>query len=514
MSLENLTVAIAEAAAYPEAPFHPSAEYPEFLPGKTPVQAVNAVYSAVRQCFRLLKLDELRFGSTQWNPLGDLIKPGDRVLLKPNCVLHFNAGGGPLEAVTTHGSVIRAIADYVLLALGNRGSLTIGDAPQMNCDFEVLSKKMGLDVVSEYLAGKCRESGIEFRIRDFRRERTIYKYGIVWKRIPLGEQRSVDVNLRELSFMGEIDSSLLYGADYARGVTARAHSGSNHLYKVHSDVLESDVVISIPKLKVHSKVGTTLNIKNMVGINTDKNHLAHYRVGPPSRGGDEIANANFWERTDRWLSDELLGKHWAVGKYPFVGWRAVRAAASKVGLKTRMQRTGFGNWAGNDTAWRMALDLNTVLFFARRDGSLSSTPVRKYLSVIDGIVAGQGNGPLHPAPFNAGVVLSGMHPLAVDWVGTCLMGFDPAKIKMYSHGEDQAQKWFDDFSVKNIKVESTSDRFREVLFSASPFQFEPPPGWINSIESHRPGENGNQSAQPMSRNQSDASDSASLPGNF
>ena len=29
-----------------------------------------------------------------------------------------------------------------------------------------------------------------------------------------------------------------------------------------------------------------------------------------------------------------------------------------------------GNWQGNDTCWRMALDLNRALRFANRDGSL------------------------------------------------------------------------------------------------------------------------------------------------
>lgn len=53
-------------------------------------------------------------------------------------------------------------------------------------------------------------------------------------------------------------------------------------------MLASDVIISVPKLKVHRKVGTTLNFKNMVGINTDKNHLAHYRIGAPAQGGDEF----------------------------------------------------------------------------------------------------------------------------------------------------------------------------------------------------------------------------------
>src|SRR5436853_340924 len=48
----------------------------------------------VRESLHLLRLDEANYGTAAWNPLGELISPGNRVLIKPNFVLHFNAGAG------------------------------------------------------------------------------------------------------------------------------------------------------------------------------------------------------------------------------------------------------------------------------------------------------------------------------------------------------------------------------------------------------------------------------------
>ena len=111
-------------------------------------------------------------------------------------------------------------------------------------------------------------------------------------------------------------------------------------------VLSSDVVISVPKLKVHRKVGTTLNLKNMVGINSDKNHLAHYRVGPPSKGGDEFSNPGWDDRAERLLSDFFLGPNWRSGKYPFLAWRAFRKLLRSIKPISAGSAFAYGNWHG------------------------------------------------------------------------------------------------------------------------------------------------------------------------
>ncbi|HJX85736.1 MAG TPA: DUF362 domain-containing protein [Candidatus Angelobacter sp.] len=474
---------------YPEAPpFHPSQAFPEYPFGPHDVRGANDVYAGVRECFRLLGLDAANFGTPQWNPLGDLIVPGQKVLIKPNFVLHWNAGGGPLDAVITHGSVIRAVADYVFIALKGKGELVIADAPQMNCDLAKLFQANGMDGVSAFLSSAYSGRGVKVGVYDLREERTIYRYGIIWRRISLDRSpdRTVPVVLGRESYLEGIDASRLYGADYDRRVVVAAHQHHQHEYRVSSEVLSSDVVISIPKLKVHSKVGTTLNIKNLVGINRDKNHLAHYRIGPPAEGGDEIAKAQWDDTVDRWLSDRLLGHFWKSGRYPFVAWRVVRYLLNRM-APARSSVQHYGNWHGNDTAWRMALDLHRILLTADATGKIQAKPVRTFFSVIDGVIAGEGNGPLHPDPYPAGVLISGFNPVTVDWHATRLMGFDPEHVPMYRNAAIQMLDWVEDYDVNSANIVSNQpaipDAVRQCQGTAAPvFTFRAPPGWVGTME--------------------------------
>jgi uncharacterized protein (DUF362 family) len=483
--LDDLAIAIASGASrYPEKPpFNPSEEYPESL-FPSPIHPDNHVYSMVRECLRLLQLDESNFGRPEWNPLRTLISPGQRVLIKPNFVLHFNAGGGPLTAVVTHPSIIRAIVDYVVIALNGSGSILVGDSPQMNCDLQKLNESLGMNKLAEYLQPLCAARGIEFQVVDFRDEQAYYKHGIVWNRQPLRNGASaVRVGLGTESFMEPIDNTRLYGADYDRSQTVQAHAGGKHEYVIASAVLSSDVVISVPKLKVHRKVGTTLNLKNMVGINCDKNHLAHYRVGSPATGGDEFSSPGWDDRAERRLSDVLLGNRVWPGKYGFLAWKAFRKLFRAAKTKNIESAFAFGNWHGNDTAWRMVLDLNRILMFADRHGNISSAPQRKYFSVIDGVIGGEGEGPLHPDPYPSGVVLAGFNPVAVDWIATRLMGFEPAEIPLYRNAVRQMSEWLSDFTIEHCKVRTEAPQFENILNEKGvAMNFRAPAGWRGTIE--------------------------------
>lgn len=487
--LANLDVALISGGTQysKEPPFHPPETYPEYPHREKGIDPANQAYAMVRESLRLLGMDGANFGGPDWNPLRELISPGQRVLIKPNFVLHFNAGNGPLEAVITHASVIRAVCDYAIIALRDAGELVVGDAPQMNCDFVELCRVSGVGELANYLEHECRRRGITFRLVDFRREETRYKYGIVWERKPLPNAEPVTVDLGKESCMEPVDGKLLYGADYCRRETVQAHEGDRHEYIVSSEVLSSDVVISMPKLKVHRKVGVTLNLKNMVGINTDKNHLAHYRVGDPHSGGDEFSNPSWDDRAERVLSDILLGRYWQVGKYPFVAWRAFRKALGAFNGHSANPSFKYGNWHGNDTAWRMVLDLNRILLFANPLGHVQDSPARKYFSVIDGVIGGEGEGPLHPDAYQSGVVLAGFNPLAVDWVAARLMGFDPTRIPLYRNAVEQAREWLPGFAVEQIRVVSNIAKWENVLKEDNPiYSFRASAGWRGTIELREP----------------------------
>ena len=87
-----------------------------------------------------------------------------------------------------------------------------------------------------------------------------------------------------------------------------------------------------------------------------------------------------------------------------------------------------GGWHGNDTVWRMTLDLNRLLLYGNADGTLSDTPVRKIYSITDAVIAGEGEGPLAPRPVPIGILTFATSSAFADLVGASLMHFDWKKI--------------------------------------------------------------------------------------
>ncbi len=97
-----------------------------------------------------------------------------------------------------------------------------------------------------------------------------------------------------------------------------------------------------------------------------------------------------------------------------------------------------GGWEGNDTLWRTILDLNLALFYGRRDGSLASEPQRRYFTIVDGIVGGEGEGPLGATPVHAGLLVGGFDPVLVDYEAASCMGFSPDRIPQIKRALDAA----------------------------------------------------------------------------
>ena len=162
-----------------------------------------------------------------------------------------------------------------------------------------------------------------------------------------------------------------------------------------------------------------------MGINGDKNWLPHHCVGPVSVGGDEFPEAHWVDRL-RSRATEIARPWLARGR----GTGLFRAARR---LEHATRGDAFvrsGNWWGNRTTWRMCLDLNRCLYYSDRNGLHldAERPVRTVLTVMDGIVAGEGEGPLAPSAVPLGVVLAATDPVALDLVAVRLMGFDEQRI--------------------------------------------------------------------------------------
>ena len=366
------------------------------------------INAAVRELFDRLGMDAK-------NPLGELLQPGQTVVLKPNFVAHRNRSGGNLYAVITHPSIIRAIADYCYIALKGKGRIIVADAPQYDCNWQHLMDSTGMPQVAARYGGAM-------ELLDLRS---------YWSRgrhvasqlepLPGDPKGTVWVDLGDDSAFTGLDASGLYGACYWHEDLARHHRARHHEYALSRTVLEADLVINLPKLKTHKKTGVTLNAKNLVGICTDKNCLPHYRLGPPSEGGDQYPDGLFkpYERAliglERWMYDHLLAPQVRALEYLH---RAIywlhNHTTRRLGLKVDEAKRALdaGNWYGNDTAWRMVADINAA-FDRERKG--------RTFSIVDGVIGGEGNGPLAPDAIKSGLLIAGEDWAAVDKVATQTM---------------------------------------------------------------------------------------------
>lgn len=461
MVLERRVAAYRDPALrYPaRPPFDPPCPYPEYPLGDRTLDPDNGVYGAVREVLRLAGLDAARFGSPDWNPLGELVPTGGTVLIKPNWVRHYHLTGRDLFSMITHPAVLRPLIDYAFKAVGPGGRVWVMDAPLFDADFGKLSAACRLGDLEATL----RSRGVPLRVGDLRSLVVRVDKGVVVQRVrrEVWESESVEFDLADDSELTEIGPSLhnLFGSDYDRRVTTALHASKNgrqqHYYRISRRALEADLVVSVPKLKTHKKTGVTLNVKNMIGINTDKNYIPHYRVGSPSQGGDEFPDTDsrlrrVRRKVIRHAIDNVLGRLGTAGERMVHGFMTVWLALNRRRLERQAGRTldpidvfyrsaqgdrhRTGNWWGNDTCWRCALDINKVLLYGRPDGSLGDAPARRYFSVIDGIVGGDEDGPVAPTPRPEGVLLAGFDPVTVDMVATRVMGFPPALIRDQRRG--------------------------------------------------------------------------------
>ena len=357
--------------------------------------------------------------------LGHVVPRGARVLIKPNMVLHRNERSGGLVPLVTHPTLIQAATESALDA--GAAQVTVGDAPIQSCDFQDLLRSTGLDVWSNDL----RRRDERFQgIRDFRRTIGVLKHGVRTASENLQpEENFVLFDLGTESLLEEITKvgNPFRVTWYDPRLMARTHHRGRHQYLVARDVIAADVIVNIPKLKTHKKAGVTCALKNLIGINGNKEYLPHHRIGGSAAGGDcypgdsRIKSAlEFVADQQNMTSSRVAGEFWHALTFGLV--RMSRLSGDRLGYE--------GSWSGNDTIWRTCLDLNRILLYGREDGPLAPTPQRRVVHVADAVVAGQGEGPLGPDPLELGLLLAAQNAAAMDWVGAQLLGYDPRRIPL------------------------------------------------------------------------------------
>jgi hypothetical protein len=202
------------------------------------------------------------------------------------------------------------------------------------------------------------------------------------------------------------------------------------------EAFEADVVIQLPKLKTHGKAGITGAIKNLVGLNGHKDYLPHHRVGGSESGGDCYQGRSLSLRTAEWLLD-MANQN--LGSWMYRPLKRLVPVPSRF-LRNPPAGGLEGSWHGNNTCWRMVLDLNRILRYGTIDGRLSETQQRTIYSLTDAIVCGQGNGPLAPEPLPVGAVTFASHSVVADWVHCVLLGLDPDRIPLVREARS-TERW-------------------------------------------------------------------------
>lgn len=348
-------------------------------------------------------------------PLAGLAAPGATVVVKPNMVRHFNPRS-TLDAVVTSPVVVRAAVAIAADAVGRAGRVVVADSPQNDCDFGLLLATEGWAELHRWAEHAC--PGLE--VLDMRPEQVEMADGVVTARhrLPGDPMGEVEVDLGGASaFTGsDLRPERLRGSDYDPSVTRSSHSDGRHRYSLCRTFLAADLLIVVPKVKTHKKVGLSLAMKNLVGLVGDKNRLPHHTAGFPGRGGDEYPRP----------SARALARHWAIERArPLLArgrltrsFRALRRLEDAA-LPEVVARSG--NWWGNDTAWRMALDLVAALRQERLDRG------RPTLFLYDGLVVGEGEGPLGPEPVQWDLLAASTDPAAGDLAVARELGLDPAR---------------------------------------------------------------------------------------
>lgn len=485
--MDETAVAIVETAStYPiEPPFHPDTHYPEFGETKGPLSEENRVFESVRELLIGLGLDRERFGQPDWNPLSTLVEPGGTVVIKPNLISQGRKSRGHTAEwwqVVTNGSVVRAAVDYAVLAVGSSGKIFIADGPDTDADFEQIVRVTGLDSVAKHI----RSLGLECELLDLRRERWIAEREVLVDRVPLAGDPAgyVEVALDgESHFSDYALSGRFYGADYDDKETVSYHSDGRHCYVMCRTPMKADLIIDIPKLKTHRKTGVTLCMKNLVGVTGLRNCLPHFTLGSPEEKGDEFPPgtraAHVQSRAIRAFKRVLAGRGGTGGWFA----KLVKGMGRLVfGPTSEVNRSG--NWHGNDTTWRMVLDLNRIVRWFNADGSERGHP-RTILCIVDGIVAGESDGPLDPDAKPIGLLAAGLNPVAVDTACTILMGFDEARIPMVARGWGNSRLALAGFAQTDVDCRATRPEWCGTLASlrqAPHLAFRPASGWRGHVE--------------------------------
>jgi len=307
-------------------------------------------------------VSQLGLGSAD-NPLKGFIEPGDRVLIKPNL-----EGKSPLQH--TRPCVVRPLID--MAAEAGAGEIIVADSAPVNKTQEVLEETGYIRMVAD-----LNKRPMPCKLTACNLDKT------PWSWVNPGDASAYTPGEFE---DGDLCSAA--GNRYHQNPDSHGRTTGGRIlnwYALHDLPFDADVVINVPRLKVHGIMVNTLAIKNLVGITA-------------------------------WSTAE---------NKPSGGFARIAHFGSQDGPAHMVK--GFGN----DIAWRELANINRALLYWK-DGKMHDTPQRKVLNVLDAIACGDGSHGAGPK-VDVGTILASVDPIAIDAVGSRLMCYDFRYIPMINN---------------------------------------------------------------------------------
>lgn len=387
---------------------------------------------------------------------------GKSVLLKPNWVRHELKESDYL-CLRTNDNLLLCVLEEVLMLSPSK--VLVADAPVQGC---VWDRMITRDFLSE-IRKLSDQYGIPVAVKDFRRTITDVEHGTVSKDLhPMSDYLLFDVG--EKSFLEPITTSenRFRVTCYDPDRMAEVHHKGMHKYCIAKDVFDYDVIITIPKLKTHRMAGMTNALKLLVGINGDKDYLPHHRIGSIKEGGDNYKEKSLLRTMANKSTDagnRRRGTH--LGQlFSMLGSRLWSLSHPDIAT---MANAG---WYGNDTIWRTVMDINIIALFGDCKGHINETQQRQLFTIMDGIIGGQCDGPLHPEPSALGVIAMANNPYLMDVVAGNLYHINTDKVPLLKAAKESVDKL--DYTItlnsKIIKLNEVADYGIDIMMS---------PGWRN-----------------------------------
>lgn len=459
-----------ESCSYPDSRhlFAPGKFYPEY-PFHEVSNEENVVYDMLRCSLIGLELDKDNYGTPNWNPLGQYIKPGDIVLLKPNMVKDCITKE-QYACTLTHPSIIKAVIDYCVIA--KAGKIIIGDAPIQGADFTKIRKDLCFDKLENYY----RNYNINISFLDFRDLVVKQVNGIIVTENEKTKDPDKYITV-ELGNKSEHYQHNFKGKYEICGYTDeemnKYHKDNVHNYVIHKSVLEADVIINLPKPKTHRFAGITAAQKNFVGCCSDKESLPHFKAGSTCIGGDETNSNSCLAKKIAWNYRKYL---WACKKNEYKRAYIYYFFYRMFNWLKKDRFYIHGAWYGNDTIWRTIIDLNTIILYCDKNGIFSlEHEAKNILNIGDMMVVGEKDGPLNPSPRKLKMLMISENAAIFDYIFCKMIGFDEEliptvyqsirnkylspkewkKIKIYSNNADFNYQQINEFkSKKKYKIEA------------------------------------------------------------